>query len=592
MSVATADVQATFCATLVDEWVRAGVVHAVVCPGSRSTPLALALAADPGITVHVRLDERSAGFTALGIAMATGMPVVVCVTSGTAAAELHAAVVEAHHGGVPLLVCTADRPPELHGVGAPQTIDQVRLYGPAVRWFAAPGVADPATSATWRSVGARSVVDACAHPTGPGPVHLDLAFREPLVGAAGVLPEGRPLRRPWHDVVGAVQAPEAAVVRGADLVATTTGEHSARRGLLVAGAGAGDPADVVELADVLGWPVLADPRSRCRSLHRCVVATADALLRDGELTARIRPDVVVRLGRPWASKVVNGYLDELAAGGVDTAVVDPHATWNDPGRGAGTILVAEPGAWCRALASRLQAVGLAPCAADHVDGWGSADAAAARALDAWCAGRSELCEPSLAWLLPGIVAADTTLVVGSSMPVRDIEGYAPALAEPLRVLANRGVNGIDGVVSTGLGVALASGPTVVLVGDLSFLHDLTAMVRPAGVDPPCTVVVADNGGGGIFSFLPQAGALPGERFERLFGTPQAVDVVDVARGMGVRVADVGDPAALRSAMDEAARSRGISVVRVRLPGRQVNAALHEELHRQMASAAYEALGLP
>ena len=194
------DRQAAFAATLVDEWVRAGVAHAVVCPGSRSTPLALAVADAPGLAVHVRLDERSAAFCALGIGMATGMPAVVVVTSGTAAAELHAAVVEADLAGVPLLLCTADRPPELRGVGAPQTIEQAHLYGSAVRWFADPGVPDEAARASWRSLGSRVVAESVAGPRGPGPVHLNLPFREPLLGdaATGGVPAGRPAGGPWH----------------------------------------------------------------------------------------------------------------------------------------------------------------------------------------------------------------------------------------------------------------------------------------------------------------------------------------------------------------------------------------------------------
>lgn len=191
-----ADVQATFAATLVDEWVRAGVTDAVVAPGSRSTPLLLALTSrSSSIRVHVFLDERSAGFFAVGLGMATGRPAVVVTTSGTAAVELHPAVVEASHAGVPLLAVTADRPWELRDVGAPQTIDQTALFGRAVRWFADPGVPDAASSPAWRSLAARAVVEAVV---GRGPVHLDLPFREPLVGHPGPLPPGRPDGAPWH----------------------------------------------------------------------------------------------------------------------------------------------------------------------------------------------------------------------------------------------------------------------------------------------------------------------------------------------------------------------------------------------------------
>jgi 2-succinyl-5-enolpyruvyl-6-hydroxy-3-cyclohexene-1-carboxylate synthase len=234
-------VQATFCATLVDEWSHQGVTDAVVCPGSRSTPLALALA--ERLTVHVRLDERSAAFYALGLAMATGRPTVICTTSGTAAVELHPAVVEAHHGHVPLVVCTADRPPELQGVGAPQTIDQMGLFGAATRWAVAPGVPDESQQATWRPLAARAVAEAMGGPVGPGPVHLNLAFREPLTGDPGPLP--------------ARAAPTVSTFAGRDADVPAFGG----RGIVVAGAGATNhPERLLALSRALGWPVLADPR--------------------------------------------------------------------------------------------------------------------------------------------------------------------------------------------------------------------------------------------------------------------------------------------------------------------------------------------
>jgi 2-succinyl-5-enolpyruvyl-6-hydroxy-3-cyclohexene-1-carboxylate synthase len=253
-----ADVTATFCATLVDEWVRCGVTDAVVCPGSRSTPLALAVAADARLRLHVHHDERSGGFVALGLGLATGRPAVVVTTSGTAAVELHAAVVEAHQAEVPMIVATADRPPELQGVGAPQTIDQTELYGGSVRWFVEPGVPDDAAATAWRQLAGRSV--AASSGSTPGPVHLNLAFREPLVGTAGVLPpaDGSP------DIV-------AAPPGGPSLAGVLAGLAPGTRGVLVAGGGIVRPELVHELADRVGWPVLADPRS---GAHRGAPAAA------------------------------------------------------------------------------------------------------------------------------------------------------------------------------------------------------------------------------------------------------------------------------------------------------------------------------
>jgi 2-succinyl-5-enolpyruvyl-6-hydroxy-3-cyclohexene-1-carboxylate synthase len=262
-----AAIQSAFAATLVDEWVRSGVTDAVVAPGSRSTPLTWAMAADERLRLHVVVDERSAGFLALGLGVGSGRPAVVVTTSGTAAVELHPAVVEAHQAGVPLIAVTADRPAELHGVGAPQTVEQDRLYGGAVRWSASPGVAEGAAAGTWRSLACRAVLEAAAGPWGPGPVHLNLAFREPLLASPAELPAGRPGGRPWHAAAprSGAPAPEEVV----ELLA-----RPGRRGVIVAGEGAGDAGEVHAAAAALGWPVLAEPRSGCRVPAPTTVAAA------------------------------------------------------------------------------------------------------------------------------------------------------------------------------------------------------------------------------------------------------------------------------------------------------------------------------
>jgi 2-succinyl-5-enolpyruvyl-6-hydroxy-3-cyclohexene-1-carboxylate synthase len=287
-----ADVQATFAATLVDEWARAGVRHAVVAPGSRSTPLALALLADDRLRVHVVLDERSAGFYALGVGAATGVPAVVLTTSGTAAVELHPAVVEASYAGVPVVAVTADRPWELRDVGAPQTIDQAALFGGAVRWFADPGVADAAAAGAWRSLASRAVVEAVA---GHGPVHLNLPFRDPLVAAPGPLPPGRPDGAPFH------RFDSTSATRSVPLLLS---EATVARGVVVAGRGADRIGDVVGWARERGWPVLADPLSGCRVPDDHVVARFDPVLRCDAFAAAAAPDLVVRVGAPPASKVL------------------------------------------------------------------------------------------------------------------------------------------------------------------------------------------------------------------------------------------------------------------------------------------------
>jgi 2-succinyl-5-enolpyruvyl-6-hydroxy-3-cyclohexene-1-carboxylate synthase len=572
------DRQAAFAAALVDEWVRAGVAHAVVCPGSRSTPLALAVAAEPRLALHVRLDERSAGFTALGIGLATGMPAVVVVTSGTAAAELHAAVVEADLAGVPMLVCTADRPPELRDVGAAQTIDQVHLYGRSVRWFADPGVPDDASRTSWRSLGSRAVAEAVAGSDGPGPVHLNLPFREPLLGDPdrGGVPDGRVGGAPWHRVHLVPVPPPTALV---DELTTSAGLRPGARGVVVAGAGCGTPSAVLALSAALSWPVLADPRSGLRGGDGVVVAQADAILRAPGFVAGHRPEVALVLGERWASKVVNSFVD-----GADTVVVDPFGRWPDPSRSAGRVVRCDPTLLCEALTAAFP---------DHPDdgwaaSWQRAETVARRVVESELADRdASWTEPALAHRLVAALPPGARLVVSSSMPIRDVEAFGTPRIDPPEVLANRGANGIDGVVSTSIGVALAGGPTVALVGDLAFLHDVSALVGPSESRPPLTVVVADNGGGGIFSFLAPASTLESGTFERLFGTPQSVDVAAVAAGFGWAVEEVDDdsgPGALADALGRSTSRDGGTVVRVRLPDRSTNVAAHDRINASVVAA--------
>ena len=584
--------QATFAATLVDEWVRAGVTDAVVCPGSRSTPLALALAdrvGDGALRLHVRLDERGAGFFAIGLALASGRPPVVCVTSGTAAAELHPAVVEAHHARVPLLVCTADRPPELQDVGAPQTIDQADLYGRAVRWSVQPGVVEAETSGTWRSLAARAVAAATSSPAGPGPVHLDLAFREPLVDRPGPLPPGREGGAPYHRV----RRSAGAGAPDPDAAAALAASFGGRRGVVVAGAGCGDPTSVLAFAASLGWPVLPDPRSGCRLRHPCVVAAADALARVAP--GSLRPEVVVRLGAAWASKALPAFL-----AGVEAVAVDPWWRWADPERATSEVWACEPTAFCDALADAAGAGATGATGAggatagDWLSRWQAAEEAAREAIDAaLCDGT--LSEPALARRLFSMVPPAATLVVSSSMPVRDLEWFAPVTPGPPRVLANRGANGIDGVCSTALGVAAAgSGPVVAVVGDLAFFHDVSSLAASAATARAgsCTVVVVDNGGGGIFELLPQATVLGRGSFDLLFGTPQAPDVVAVSRGFGLPTEDAGSMDELAGALGRLVGTSGLSLVRARVPQRPANAAVHERVHAAVARRVAAALDGP
>ncbi len=595
-----ADRQAAYAATLADEWARSGVQHAVVCPGSRSTPLAIALDRESRIEVHVRLDERGAGFTALGIGLATGRPALAVTTSGTAAAELHPAVVEADLARVPLLVCTADRPPEHRDVGAPQTIEQVGLYGSAVRWHCDPGVvADEPSRGWWRSMASRSVAEAALGSRGPGPVHLNLCFREPLVGDAargGGVASGRPDGEPWHRVAQGALEPGGDAL-GALVVA---GRGLPVKGLIVAGAGAGEPDAVLTLAEATRWPVLADPRSGLRRTAGACVAAADGILRSAWFAGEHRPDLVLHLGDRWASKAVHAALAPGAGTPARAVVVDPHGRWPDPDRSATALVRCDPSSLCRHLAG--VAAELAGGDGAERDrwwaAWTEAEARARTAIVASMAG-GDLDELTLADAVFDAVPDGGDLVVSSSMPIRDVESVAPPRRRPPRVLANRGANGIDGVVSTAIGAALGSGrPTVALVGDLAFLHDLSALVglaAPGGsrvARAPLTVVVADNGGGGIFSFLDQADACDETTFERLFGTPQGSDPAAAAASLGWPVEVVGREegvSAFRDALGRRIASGVPSVVVVRVPDRSENLRRHRRLQAAIDAALERAV---
>ena len=539
----TPDTQATFCATLVDEWVRCGLTDAVICPGSRSTPMTLALAGDDRVSTHVHVDERSGSFLALGLASASGRPVVVVTTSGTAVVQLHAAAVEADLAGVPLILCTADRPPELRDVAAPQTVDQTHLFGRSARWFSDPGPADASQSSTWRSLAARAWAEATA--AWPGPVQLNLPFREPLVGSPGTLPPARG-DGAWHV---RLRAARSAPVLDAELAAA--------RGVVVAGRGTADPDAVVALAEDLGWPLLADPASGCAGPG--AIDGFDALLRTG-FADRVRPDVAIRSGGMPASKVLGQWLNDCDPVEV---VVAADGWWPDPAHRAAVFLDAVPAV-----------------PADHRPveewraAWEAAAGAASSAIDAVLSDRG-LSEPGVARHLTRTLPPGSVLVASSSMPVRDVEWFGVGRRD-LRVMANRGANGIDGVVSTAVGAALTGARTTLLIGDLAFLHDSNGLLGIADRNVDLTIVVLDNDGGGIFSFLPQRDDLAPERFERLFGTPQGVDLVELAGAYGVEARAV-------ESLDDIEWTTGVRVLVARTD-RDANVALHAELNAAVAQA--------
>ncbi len=573
----TGRVQAAFTRTLVDEWARSGVELAAVSPGSRSTPLALALVADGRIRVEVFLDERSAAFFAVGVGRATGRPAVVLCTSGTAAANFHPAVLEAWHGRVPLVIATADRPPELRDTGAGQATDQIKLYGASVRWFCEVGTAEVEDPAYWRSVASRSVAEATGPPAGP--VHLNLAFREPLVPAGDevAVDGGRSGGRPWVTTAVGPTLPDDDELDGlAAAIAATP------RGLLVAGWGAGVPAGVVErFAAAAGWPVLADGISGVRTGPHAV-STYDALLRVPAVADRLRPDLVVHVGAALTGKVATGWLDP----GVPRVLVDPDRAWLDPHRGASERVVADPSALLTALADRLEGYGR-PAPSSWLTAWLDVEATARAAIDGWLDHDDVPSEGRTARDLVGCLPDGAALVVGSSMPVRDVESFARPRAG-LRFHSNRGVNGIDGFVSTVLGVAAAAaagdghGPVVGLCGDLTFLHDAGGLLEASRRSLDALFVVIDNRGGGIFSFLPQA-ALAEAQFETLWGTPHHIDLIALCSVHGIPAIRIASASDLARAVTAAIEAGGVRALVVSTD-RNANVAHHRRAHALVAEA--------
>jgi 2-succinyl-5-enolpyruvyl-6-hydroxy-3-cyclohexene-1-carboxylate synthase len=565
-TVAPADAQYAAVCAFVDALVHAGVAHACVCPGARSTPLALALAAHAGVRAWSHIDERSAAFFALGMAKTARRPVVVACTSGTAAANCFPAVVEAASARVPLIVLTADRPAELRDCGAGQTIDQLKLYGSFVRWFAEAGGPESGTR-YFRALAARAVAAACRHPQGP--VHVNFPFREPLLPNArdtGLMPAAVTHTR-VHE--GTPILTDAAVE---DLSAALA---AARRGLILCGPADHDaafPAAVAALAARLAFPILADPLSQVRTGRHDttrVVATYDALLRDDAFAAAMAPDLIVRFGAMPTSKACLQFVERQACRHL---AIDPSGAWNDPALAATDLIRAEPVALCTVLARRLDET---PRDERWCARWLAAERQARAALAARLAAGRELHEPRVFAELAALLPDDAILYVGNSIPVRALEGFWPVGSRPIRFLCNRGANGIDGFVSSALGAAATSDtPMVAITGDLGFLHDLNGLLAVTRYGLRATIVVLNNDGGGIFSFLPQARA--GAAFAEFFLTPHGLDFRAAVEMYGAGFARVASWEQFRDAVRAALGAPRTTVIEVPID-RARSVAIHHEL---------------
>ena len=587
-----------------EELASQGVRHVVCSPGSRSAPLVLSAHAEPRLETWVQIDERAGGFFALGLAKARRECVALICTSGSAAANYLPALTEAFYDGVALVALTADRPPELRDRGAGQTIDQIGLYGGHVRWSAdlpVPGEVDVEHA---RYVARRAVAAASGPPAGP--VHINAPLREPLEPPTGAHPDPAEPEAPPLVTTGSAPAEVPGPAPApAEVAALAERVRRCERGLFAVG-----PADLApaaagalkELAALAGWPLVADAASGLRtgeSGGAVVVATGHHLATARRFWEAHRPEVIVRVGHPTAGRALR---EGLAARGSETWIIDPLDRWPEPttvpagrwrspaGALAEEVLRALRGGPHRP-GSTAGAAGPAPVAAldgrrdsAWVRAWQEAESAAQRAITATLQD-APLLEAGVARALGESLGPDTTVYASNSMPVRDLDAFlAPHLRAP-RVVAHRGTNGIDGVVSAAAGAAAGSGaPVVLLAGDLALLHDVGGLLGAARLGIDLTIVVPNNEGGGIFSFLPVAEAVPREVFERFFGTPHGSDLATVVTGLGARHRLAGDAEALGAALADATRASGIDIIEV-----PVDAAANVAQHRLVEMSVREAL---
>ena len=564
---------------LVEGLAGAGVKDVVICPGSRSGPLAMSFVQCESIKTWIHLDERAAGYFALGMAKGGRGAVVVLTTSGTATANLLPAVVEARLTGAPLIVITADRPPELVGWGANQTIEQSGIYGRHVKWsvdLPVPGAGVDLTDYAL-AVGRRTYATAMGYPSGP--VHLNVPLREPL---APVVIEGEEVEVPGSvDILGGVVQAEApnGWEAGRELAEQLQGVE---QGIIVCG-----PQDKLGLAEAvsgvgrsLGYPILADPLSQVRfgkhdRTH--VVDFYDLMLRDQGLWERLTPELVIRFGAWPTSKSLGMFL---AGTRVTRHVLVTDIGWADPSHLATDVVQADPLSFCKGMVSRGEEPNRE---AGWLERWVGFSRVVGKGVGEYLSGMEELFEGKVFSELRDHLPEDAILFAGNSMPVRDMDTFMASSGKTIRVMGNRGASGIDGVVSTALGSGAGAGaPVVAVVGDLSFLHDLTGLLMAKHPEINATIVVLNNDGGGIFSFLPQAKY--GDHFEEVYGTPHGLTFESVAELYGLGYTRIEGWDEFGEAVGRGVGTRGTSIIEA--PGsRERNVVLH----REAASAAMQSL---
>lgn len=580
-----------FSTVFVDELARSGLRHVCVAPGSRSSPLTIAFAHHPEIKTWVHLDERSAGFFAVGMAQALGEPVALVCTSGTAAANFHPAVVEARYGFVPLLVLTADRPPELWDSGAPQTIDQVRMYGSHAKWSISMPPPEVTTDLMLfvRSIACRAFATTITPPEGP--VHVNFPFREPLEPAVlnSDFPkeeyetavdawQGRSDGEPFIYVPAVAQiAHQADIERLADKLVST------ERGLILCGPQR-DPelaVEVVALSRLLGYPILADPLSqvRCGPHDRgTIVDCYDIFLRDSSVVSALNPEVVLRFGAVPNSRPITKYLEHHRS--TRHVVIGDSHCWTDPTHTTTELFRVAPVNFCRAMSAVINS-------GDTISSWAQrwyklaeiTKAAVRKTMEGF---NEEMFEGKVFDQLSSIIPDGANVFVGNSMPIRDQDAFFPSTARRTRFLANRGVSGIDGIISSALGAAAVStGNSILVLGDISFYHDMNGLLAIKAYGLDATIVVINNDGGGIFSFLPQVSYK--DVFETYFGTPHGLTFQAAAELYGVSYRRVEGWDQFREIVGESIGSPGSTIIEV-FSNRASNLDFHNRVWKQVSDA--------
>ncbi|MCA1032496.1 2-succinyl-5-enolpyruvyl-6-hydroxy-3-cyclohexene-1-carboxylic-acid synthase [Bacillus timonensis] len=571
------DAITAYVASFVDELVSVGVSDVVISPGSRSTPMALLMAAHPQMNEYINIDERSAAFFALGMAKAKRKPVAILCTSGTAAANYYPAIVEAHISRVPLIVLTADRPHELRDVGAPQAIDQIHLFGGYVKWFAE--MALPEKSETMlnyvRTVAGRAAGKAIAAPSGP--VHLNFPFREPLVPNL----EGENL---WRKNERTTNKSFVNVTAGKPTIDEETIEEiyssiaTAKKGIIICGEHnhVGFSDAVIQLAEKLQFPIIADPLSQLRSgahSKEVVIDSYDAFLRNQEFCSSYQPDVIIRFGAMPISKALLLYVKNLSCPQI---VVDGDGGWREPTLTASEMIYCDEIDFCTKLTKTANQ--------NTEKKWIQAWQGVNNLSKDYLMHKEEISENlfegdvfnSLLSLLPN----KATLFVGNSMPIRDLDTFFFNNDKDITVLANRGANGIDGIVSTALGASTAlDHPLVLVIGDLSFYHDLNGLLAAKLHKLNITIILINNDGGGIFSFLPQA--KEEKHFESLFGTPLGLNYEYAVRMYGGSYSQVESWMEFNEKMTESLSETGLSVVEI-VTNREENVVLHKKMWNRVS----------